>query len=72
MLVSSLNKMERIVGSHPELSWEGWDVVRHKKNPSSQFESSGEFYKGAWHKKIIFPLTKDGWSVPDSIGRSDV
>ncbi len=64
--------MERIVSSHPELSWEGWDVVRHKKNTLSQFESNGAFYKGTWHKKFIFPLTKDGWSLPDSIAGQDV
>jgi hypothetical protein len=72
MLINSLTKMERIVDSHPELSWDGWDVIRHKKNPSAQFDSSGSFYKGSWHKKFVFPLTESGWSIPENIGRLDV
>lgn len=72
MLINSLNKMEKLVESHPELSWDGWDVVRYKKNPDSQFDKSGEFYKGFWHKRFVFPLTSDGWSLPESISRRDV
>ena len=72
MLINSLNKMDKLVESHPELSWDGWDVVRHKKSPDSQFDKSGEFYKGSWHKKFVFPVTQDGWSLPESIGRRDV
>lgn len=72
MFVSSLHKMEKIVDFNPELSWEGWDVVRYKKNASSQFEPTGSFYKGSWHKKFVFPLNKGGWSIPDRIGSIDV
>jgi hypothetical protein len=69
MLIDSLNKMERIVDSHPELSWDGWDVIRHKKNPSAQFDSTGCFYKGSWHNKFVFALTENGWSIPENIGK---
>ena len=72
MLIDNLSKMERIVNSHPELSWDGWSVIRHKRNPSAQFDPSGAFYKGSWHKKFVFPLTETGWSIPDNIGRKNV
>lgn len=72
MLINSLTKMERIVQSHPELSWDGWNVVRHKRNPSAQFETNGAFHNGSWHKRFVFPLTENGWSIPDNIGRKDV
>lgn len=72
MLIDNLSKMERIVDSHPELSWDGWSVVRYKRNPSAQFDPSGAFYKGSWHKKFVFPLTETGWSIPDNIGKKDV
>jgi len=72
MLIDNLSKMERIVDSHPELSWDGWSVVRYKRNPSAQFDPSGAFHKGSWHKKFVFPLTETGWSIPDNIGKKDV
>lgn len=64
--------MERIVESDPELSWDGWDVVRYKKNPSSQFDKSGILHNGSWHRKFVFPLKDGGWSIPESIGVRDV
>ena len=68
MLVDSLSKMEQIVSSNPELKWEGWDVVRYKKNPSAQFEANGSFQNGVWCKRFVFPITERGWSIPNNIG----
>ena len=72
MFITSLSEMEQIVSSRSDLVWDGWNVVRYKKNPNAQFDSTGAFYKGAWHKKYVFPITEHGWSIPNSIGIRDV
>ena len=71
MLVSSLTVMEQIVSSRPELEWDGWDVVFYKKNPSAQFDNTGSFKNGSWHKKITYPVSETGWSIPNYMGLSD-
>lgn len=72
MLVTSLTKMEQIVAGHPNLHWFGWDVVLLKKNKSAQFEKNGVYYKGEWHKQFIYPITENGWSIPNYLGNEDV
>lgn len=69
MLITSLTKMEEIVDSHPELNWEGWDVVRYKKNDAAQFHTNGAYKDGAWYTKYVFPITEQGWSIPERIAR---
>lgn len=71
MLVSSLRVMEQIVDYRPELEWDGWDVVSYKKNRSAQFEKDGAFKNGEWYKKIVYPITENGWSIPNYMGLSD-
>lgn len=68
MFITSLSDMERLVDSRSDLEWDGWDVVRYKKNDKAQYESNGIFRNGFWYNKIVFPLNKNGWSVPDRIG----
>lgn len=60
--------MEEIVKYSPELSWEGWDVVRHTKSNGAAYSADGAFVNGHWHKKKVFPITEQGWHVPESIG----
>ena len=69
MLVTSLEEMEQIVASRDDLVWEGWDVVKYTKNDNAMFAPDGAFHRGKWMKKKVFPLTKDGWYLPNSIGR---
>jgi len=71
MFITSLSEMEQIVASRSDLHWEGWDVVRYKKNPNAQFDVTGVFRNGSWHKRYVFPITEDGWSIPHSIGNRD-
>lgn len=68
MLVSSLEKMEKIVASHKELVWDGWDVVRYSESHNAQYSISGAFHNGTWMKKKVFPLTEQGWHLPNNIG----
>jgi len=62
--------MEKIVLSSKELEWDGWDVVRYSSGHNSQYSSSGVYRNGEWMKKRVFPLTEQGWSLPNSAGSS--
>lgn len=67
MFITSLSEMERLVDYRSDLSWDGWDVVRYKKNINAQFDKNGVFRDGQWYNKIVFPLTSQGWSMPERL-----
>lgn len=67
MFITSLSEMEQIVDSRPDFDWDGWNVVRYKKNDKAQYDSNGVFRKGSWYNKIVFPLNENGWSIPDRL-----
>lgn len=69
MLVNDLNKMENIVNSSHELEWDGWDVVKYTPSNNAMFAKDGVYKNGQWYKKKVFPLTENGWSLPDRIGK---
>lgn len=69
MLVVSLEEMEAIVLSREDLAWEGWDVVKYTKASNAMYSPDGCLRNGVWMKKKVFPLTKDGWYLPNTIGR---
>lgn len=71
MLVNSLTEMEQIVAHRSDLEWDGWNVVHYKKNNSAQFEKYGAFKNGSWHKKTVYPLNEDGWSIPNNMVMRD-
>ena len=71
MFITSLSEMERIVSYRSDLEWDGWDVVRYKNNSNAQYEKSGIFKNGKWYTKTVFPLSQNGWSIPDKLGSID-
>jgi hypothetical protein len=71
MLVTDLKHMEKIVSSRGDLEWEGWNVVKYSKSEKSIFSVDGAYRKGYWCKKKVFPITENGWNVPDSIGKNN-
>ena len=71
MFITSLNKMEKIVDSSQDLSWNGWDVVKQTPSYNAMFSPDGVYRDGKWYKQKIFPITENGWNVPDSIGKRD-
>lgn len=64
-MITSLDKMESIVSNNNSLSWDGWDVVELKRSPSAWMKASGVFVNDAWYIKNVFPITQDGWSIPN-------
>lgn len=70
MLINDLNLMEKIVQNNSQLSWDGWNVVRHIKSSNAEFSSDGAILHGQWYKRKIFPITEKGWYIPENIGRN--
>lgn len=68
MLVNDLNHMEKIVESQRDLYWDGWNVVKFKKDPSAFTSVNGVFRNGHWGKTTTFPVTERGWDIPENIG----
>lgn len=71
MFVSSLQVMEQIVDHRPDLEWNGWDVIHYKKSDSAEFSQNAAFKNGSWYKKIVYPITENGWSIPNYMGLSN-
>lgn len=71
MLVTSLDHMEYIVANREDLEWDGWDVVKYTKNNNAFSSQDGVFKNGIWMKRKVFPITEEGWFIPNSIGLAD-
>lgn len=69
MLVTSLEEMEQIVRSRNDLVWDGWDIVKYTNSNNAIYAADGAYRDGKWMKRKVFPITKDGWYLPNSIGR---
>jgi hypothetical protein len=62
--------MEKIVSSNNDLSWDGWNVVRYSAGHNAQYSPNGVYLNGKWMKKKVFPITEQGWHLPNNIGRT--
>ena len=69
MFITSLSQMEEFVNSRSDLEWDGWDVVRYKKNNNAQFHKNGIYRNGSWYDRTVFPLNNNGWSLPNMMGK---
>lgn len=69
MLVTTLEEMEAIVSSRADMEWDGWSIVKYTKASNAMYSPDGCRVNGVWMKKKVFPLTEDGWYLPNSIGR---
>lgn len=71
MLVVSLEEMNEIIRTRGDLEWDGYDVVKYINSNNAMFDVDGVFRNGKWMKKKVFPLTEDGWYLPNNIGRAN-
>ena len=69
MIVKSLEQMEKIVGRNNTLSWVGWDVVDRKRSDGARTAINGVRVNGVWYLQRIYPVTRNGWSIPDKYKR---
>ena len=69
MFITDLNEMEKIVNISRDLEWSGWDVIKYTSANNAMFSKDGVYKNNRWYKKQVFPITKQGWDIPDSIGK---
>jgi hypothetical protein len=69
MLITNESEMQQIIDSRGDLEWDGWNVVKYTKSNSAMYASDGCVHNGVWMKKKVFPITEDGWYLPNTIGR---
>lgn len=65
MIISNLEKMEKIVSSNANLSWVGWDVLDLKRSESGRTAVNGIRVNGLWYLKKVYPVTRSGWDIPN-------
>lgn len=64
MVITSLEKMEKIVASNNNLRWIGWDVMDLKKSESGRTAVNGVRVDGVWYLQRTYPVTRNGWDIP--------
>jgi hypothetical protein len=65
MIVSSLEKMEKIVEGAKYLHWDGWTVISSYPSKKASTSKYGAFLKGEWHLQRRFEVTEQGWDIPE-------
>ena len=69
MFITDLNEMEKIVRVSRDLEWNGWDVIKYTSANNAMFSKDGVYKNNRWYRKQVFPVTEQGWNIPDSIGK---
>lgn len=69
MLVTTEQEMQQIIDSRADLEWDGWSVVKYTRSNNAVYSPDGCYKNGVWMIKKVFPLTEDGWYLPNTIGR---
>lgn len=65
MKIDSIDKMESIVKSNPDMEWDNWTVVVYT-NDDGYFTKNGVFRNDKWQTKYTFNMVDYGvWIIPD-------
>ena len=65
MIITNLEKMEKIVARNKELSWVGWDVRDLKRSDAGRTAINGVRVDGVWYLQRIYSITRNGWDIPN-------
>lgn len=69
MIISSLEKMEEIVGYNKFLSWDGWTVIESRTKENGIMSQDGALVGGRWIVQKRYEVTADGWEIPSKFVR---
>lgn len=69
MIISSLEKMEEIVGYNKSLSWDGWTVIESKTKENGIMSQDGAYVDGKWIVQKRYEATAIGWEIPSKFVR---
>jgi hypothetical protein len=62
-----LETAERLVDIHPELFWDGWNIVWIYKDDDGFMSKDGIFKDNAWCRKKVFTYDDSGWNIPKKV-----
>jgi hypothetical protein len=65
MIIKNLKQMEKIVAKNNNLSWIGWDIVDRKRSDAARTAINGVRVDGVWYLQRIYPVTRNGWDIPN-------
>lgn len=69
MQITQLEKMESVVSNNKSLSWDGWTVLESYPSDRARTSKYGAFINNKWHMVKRFPLSENGWEIPDKFVR---
>lgn len=70
MILQTMAEAEEFVNSHPNFTWDGWNIIYTIEDDYAEYLPSG-FYnreENKWYRKSIYSYD-DGWNIPDSVIR---
>ena len=65
MNIKDLNVMEKIVSKNKNLNWVGWDIADRRRTEAGRTAINGVRVDGLWYVQTIYPLTSNGWDLPN-------
>jgi len=66
MQIKDLDLMEKIVKRYNKnLNWVGWDVADRRRTEAGRTAINGVRVDGVWYVQTIYPLTSNGWDIPN-------
>jgi hypothetical protein len=68
MLIKNLNQAEKIVKNNNALRWIGWNIVSREITPNGYSSRHGSFLNGKWGIDKVYPITENGWYLPNKYG----
>jgi hypothetical protein len=70
MIITSVEKMEKIVSKAKFLYWDGWTVVSSYPSKKASTSKYGAYRDGQWHMQRRFEPTEIGWEIPERFLRN--
>lgn len=68
MLIKKLEEAEQIVKSNKDLRWSGWDIISREITTNGFSHKSGSFINNRWGIDRRYPITDNGWYLPNNLG----
>ena len=68
MLIKKLEEAEQIVKSNKDLRWAGWDIISREITINGFSHKSGSFINNRWGIDRRYPITENGWYLPNNLG----
>jgi hypothetical protein len=65
MIITSLEKMEKIVEKSKFLYWDGWTVISSYPSKKASTSKYGAYRNGEWHMQRHFVPNERGWDIPE-------